>query len=408
MKLQSLLVAAPALHLILFGASPIVDPIKSGMDPQALARIPARMKAYVDTGALAGSVTLIQRHGVLASLEAIGYQDLDSKKPMRSDTIIEIFSMTKPVTAIGVMMMLEAGKLTLSDPVEKHLPEFRGLWMIDGKPDPKQRVLKRPSRKITIRDLLTHTSGMSGEQPAGMKELINPEFKCDLSLTEAVLAYSQQPLEFEPGSRFRYSNLGIATLGRIIEVTSGLPFEKFMEERIFKPLGMVDSFLFPPENKKARIATLYEMVNGKLKSMGDVIYRKGARYSMPEGGMYTTAVDLVKLYQMMLNGGNWEGKRLLSRASVELMTMNHIGDLPTFGSMAFSKGLGWTIVRAPFGQLSLMTPGAYGHSGAGGTNGWADPRKDMITLFLIQRYPGHASDDIFNTFEALAYAALND
>jgi CubicO group peptidase (beta-lactamase class C family) len=401
-KMKHILIPVLLVAGGLLGAQPPkANPAGSGMDPQLLARIPGLTQSFVDDSQVAGVVTLVERHGKIASLEAVGFQNLESRKPMRTDTIFEIASMTKAVTAVLAMMLVEEGKLSLDDPVEKHLPEFRGLWLLDGVRTPNARTLKRPSRKITVRDLLTHTSGMEGNPPEGIKELIIPEMRCHLSLAEAVLVYSQLPLEFEPGSRFSYSNPGIAVVGRIIEVIAGKPYEKFLEERIFRPLGMKDSFIFPPENKKARIASLYDMVDGKLKDMGEMIYRKGARYSVPEGGIYSTAEDIVKVFRMMLNGGTYGDRRYLSKASVELMTRNHVGDFRVHGSMDKGWGLGWTVIRSEPSQ-------SYGHTGAFGTKGWADPKKDMITLFFVQRYGGNRTDRLGEAFRAAAVKAISN
>jgi len=377
----------------------------SGMDPERLARIPARMKQFVERGSVAGTVTLVARHGTVASLEATGYQDLDKKIPMRADSIFQIMSMTKPITAIGIMILVEEGRIGLNDPVERHLPEFRGQWVIDSKPDDKSRVLTKVSRPITIRDLLTHTSGMSGVPPEGMKELL---FKLNHTLAEAVLVYSQQPLEFQPGKKWSYSNPGIATLGRIIEVVSGMPFEKFLEARIFQPLGMKDSFIFPPDEKRSRIAMVYKLDAGKLKPAGmetlagdPWIYRKGAKYSMPEGGLYSTASDLAIVYQAMLNGGTYKGFRLLSKASVESMTTVHTGDLKP------SYGLGWAVTKEPGSYTTLTSPGSYGHGGAFGTYGWIDPKKDLVGVFLIQRFGGGTSEEQ-TAFQTIANSAVID
>jgi CubicO group peptidase (beta-lactamase class C family) len=380
-------------------------PPASGLDAERLARIPARMKAFVECGSIAGAVMLVARHGTVGSVEAVGYQNLETKTPMRTDTIFQIMSMSKPVTAIGIMMLLEEGRLGLNDPVERHLLEFRGQWVIDNRPDEKTRLLKKSPRPITIKDLLTHTSGMAAMAPEGMKEVM---FKFDHTLAEAVTVYSQQPLEFEPGKKWSYSNTGIATLGRIIEVVSGMPYEKFMEERIFKPLGMKDSFFFPPEEKKARIAMLYKLEDGHLKRAGAealagdaALYRKGAKYPCPECGMYSTATDLAALYQMMLNGGVHQGKQLLSRASVEAMTAVQTGELRP------SYGLGWAVSTDPGMLLSLKSQGTFGHGGAFGTYGWMDPKKDLLGVFLIQRTAG-GTDAESNAFQALAGAAAVD
>lgn len=384
---------------------------KAGMDPERLARIPVRMKAFVEQGTVAGAVTLVARHGVVASLDAVGYQDLEAKKPMKADTIFQIMSMTKPVVAVAIMMLVEEGRVAVSDPVERHLPEFRGLWMNLSKPEEKERQQVRPPRAITLRDLLTHTSGMIANPPPGISELYT---KMHLTLAEAVAICSQQPLDFEPGTKWQYSNPGIATLGRVIEVASGQPFEKYLAERIFQPLGMKDSFLFAPPDKVDRIAMVYKRVDGKLQRSGPEIlggdpakYRKSAKYSAPEFGMYSTASDLAALYQMMLNGGTHNSKRLLSRASVNLMTALHTGSIEPAGhSTGMGYGLAWTVVREPLGMLQLQSEGTYGHGGAFGTHGWIDPQKDLVGVFLIQRSSGGGGPDESNAFKALAVAAI--
>jgi CubicO group peptidase (beta-lactamase class C family) len=384
---------------------------KAGMDPERLARIPVRMKAFVDQGTVAGVVTLVARHGAVASLDAVGYQDLETKKPMKTDSIFQIMSMTKPVVAVAIMMLVEEGKVAVSDPVERHLPEFRGLWMNTSKPGEKERRQVRPPRVITLRDLLTHTSGMVSSLPEGIGEL---HTKMHLTLAEAVSIYSQQPLDFEPGTKWQYSNPGIATLGRVIEVASGQPFEKFLSERIFQPLAMKDSFLFVPPDKVDRIAMVYKRVDGKLqRSGGDILggdpsqYRKGSKYSAPEFGMYSTASDLAALYQMMLNGGTYNNKRLLSRASVSLMTTLHTGSIDPAGhSTGMGYGLAWTVVRDPLGTLQLQSEGTFGHGGAFGTQGWIDPQKNLVGVFLIQRSGGGGGPDESNAFKALAAAVI--
>ena len=192
------------------------------------------------------------RHGEIVHLDAIGWQDIENKKPMRSDSIFQIMSMTKPLTGLGIMMLMEDGRLTLNDPVEIYIPEFREQHLADG---------SKPKHPVTIRDLMTHTSGMSGRLPETMPDLYT---RMDKPLSEAVPAFAAQPLEFEPGKKWQYSNSGIATLGRIIEVMTGAPYERFMQQRIFDPLGMKDTFFFPPADKKDRIAVLYTRKDGKL------------------------------------------------------------------------------------------------------------------------------------------------
>ncbi len=389
------------IAISLFGAT--IDTPKSGMDAARLGRIAARMQSFVDKGVVAGTVTLVQRHGQVVHLEAAGYQDLETKKPMRTDTIFEVMSMTKSVTSTGIMMLVEDGKVALYDAVEKYLPEFKGMWVIDNKSD-RERTLKRPTRPITVYDLLTHTSGMPEMPPEAMGG-VGFYSTMNRSLAEAVTLYSQQPLEFDPGTKWSYSNTGMATLGRIIEVASDQSYQGFLEERIFKPLAMSDSFFFPPDSKRDRIASVYMWKDGKLSNAGEGIYRKSAKYSMPEGGMYSTAKDMAAFYQMMLNGGTHNNQRLLSKAAVETMTMVHTGNLPLWGSTANGYGLGWAVARNPDARLTLSSSGTYGHGGAFGTQGWVDSTKDLVGVFMVQRASG-GSEPVHAAFREMANAAV--
>lgn len=371
---------------LILQAEPIGDAKQAGLDPQRLARIAERMKGYVDRGELAGVVTLVSRHGVVGALDAVGYADAINRKPMRTDSIFQIMSMTKPVCATAVMMMVDEGRLALNDPVEKHLPEFRGQMKLASR-EGDRMVLEKPKRPITIRDLLTHTSGMPGPPP-GIAELYT---QMNMTLADAVLVFAQGPLQFEPGSEWRYSNTGIATLGRLVEVASGLSFEKFLETRIFQPLGMKDSFLFPPADKLDRIVVVHSHAGGKIVDAPATIlggdsrkFRKGARYPAPEFGMYSTASDLAAFYNMIRAGGAVGGNRLLSKAAVDTMTRLHTGDLKAGHNPGTGFGLAWEVTREAAGTLNLMSIGSHGHGGAFGTHGWVDPGKDLVGVFLIQ------------------------
>jgi CubicO group peptidase (beta-lactamase class C family) len=356
-----------------------------GMDPAVLGRIPKRMQELVDAGVLSGAVTLVQRHGAVASLEAVGWADIEAKKPMKADTIFQVMSMTKPFVGTAIMMLADEGKLAIGDSVEKHLPEFRGQMVTAKKNDDGSMVVKKPARVITIHDLMTHSSGMSYLPPAGMKEL---NTTMERTLADAVLLYSQMPLEFEPGSKWQYSNLGIAILGRIIEVRSGMPFEKFLETRIFQPLGMKDSHFFLPAEKHSRLAAIYKKgPDGKLVKAGEetlggyaLNFRKGAKYPAPEWGLYTTAQDLAAFYQMLLSGG----KKLISRSAIEVMTRKQTGQLRAGHMPNTAFGLTWEVIDDPRGELAYLSTGTFGHGGAFGTHGWVDPKKDMVGVFLIQ------------------------
>jgi CubicO group peptidase (beta-lactamase class C family) len=381
------LTAALLLPMLVFAAPPATDPQKAGMDPQRLAQIQERMKEFEARGQVAGTVTLLQRHGVLAHFEATGWADIEARKPMQRDTIFQIMSMTKPITGIAIMMMAEEGKLRLTDPVERHLSEFRGQMMIVSR-DGDKLVLQKPPRPITIRDLMTHTSGMIGEPPASTGPLM---INMSMPLDRAVAIYAQQPLDFEPGTKWQYSNTGLATLGRIVEVLSGMKYEEFLAKRIFEPLGMVDSHVVLPESKHARLAALYTVENGRMVKVGaDVLagdpmkFRKGAVYSGPEFSVYSTAADLARLYQMMLNKGTYEGKRLLSAASVETMSSVQSGDVKAGWDIGDAYGLTWEVTRDPIGTLTGLSKGAFHHGGAFSTFGYIDPRKDLIGVYMTQ------------------------
>ncbi len=371
----------------------------AGLDPERLARIPVRMKAFVDKGTVSGVVTLLARHGKIDHHEAVGMQDIEARKPMRADTIFQIMSMTKPVTGVAIMILAEEGRLALSDPVERHLPEFRGQWMIDARDGDKSLSLKRPARPITIRDLMTHTSGMPATNPIADAQRY--------TLAEAIPMYSQRPLEFEPGTKWLYSNAGIDTLGRIVEVLSDKPFEKFVEERIFTPLGMKDSHFAPPADKHARVALVYRPDAGKLVKSDVDMYRKGFRGPIPSGGMYSTASDMAAFYQMMLNGGTYQGKKILSRPAVDVMTVNHTGTITAGHGPGLSFGLTWNVVRDPMSTLTFLSEGTFMHGGAFGTHGWVDRKKDIVGVFMIQRTGGGGAGER-DAFLSMANTAVVD
>ena len=367
-------------------APPAPDPARAGMDAAQLARIGPVLREFVERGQMSGAVTLVMRRGALAHLEEAGWQDVEAKKPMQKDTIFQIMSMTKPFTGAAIMMLAEEGKLRLHDPVEDHLPEFRGQMVVVSEEN-GVRTLRKPSRPITIRDLMTHTSGLGPAAP-GIGDIM---VRMDRTLAEACLIYSQQPLLFEPGTRWMYSNTGIAVLGRIIEVRSGMSFEKFLETRIFQPLGMTDTHVFLPAEKRGRLAPVYTVKDGRLVKAGpDILggdplkFREGAKYSGPEHSLYSTAWDLAQFYQMMLNGGQWNGKRLLSPASVAMMTQVHTGNLTAGHNPGTGFGLTWEVTKDPAGTLTGQSIGTFGHGGAFGTYGWVDPQKQLVGVYLMQ------------------------
>jgi CubicO group peptidase (beta-lactamase class C family) len=346
-------------------------------------RIRARMQQFVDEAQIAGSVTLVGSAEAIISLEAVGLRSIEDGLPMHSDTLFRIASMTKPITAMGIMMLADEGKLALDDVVEKHLPEFRGPMMVAARSN-DATILKKPSRAITLRDLLTHTSGLPSSPPVGLADLYS---RRNHTLAEAVMAYSQRPLEFEPGTRWAYCSPGIDALGRVIEVVSGQAYERFLQERLFDPLGMTNTTYYPSPDQVRRAAVVYNRKDGALRP--DPAFRDGlppgARYPLPAGGLYSTAPDLAMLYQMMLNRGSAGGRRYLSESSVAEMTRVQTGELKAGFSEGIGFGLGWSIVRQPAGVTAMLSPGAYGHGGGYGTQCWIDPRKGVFTILLTQR-----------------------
>jgi CubicO group peptidase (beta-lactamase class C family) len=351
--------------------------------PKPNPEIRSRMQAFVDQGEIAGAVTVVGRAGGVLSHEAVGFADLESRRPMATDALFRIASMTKPITAIGIMILAEEGRLKVEDPVEKHLPEFRGPMLIASRSG-ETLTLKKPARPVTLRYLLTHTAGLPDNFGPGLPDLYG---KRDRTLAEAVLAVSQRPLQFEPGKQWKYCNPGIDTLGRVIEVASGDSYEGFLQKRVFGPLGMTDTTFYPTPEQLQRLARTYNKKDGKLVEAGTPLFGppKGSKFPIPAGGLYSTGSDLAKLYRMMLNRGTLDGTRILSPDSVAEMTKVQTGDLPCGFVPGMGFGYGCGVVKEPQGVTGMLSAGSYGHGGAFGTQGWLDPKRDLFVVLLIQR-----------------------
>jgi CubicO group peptidase (beta-lactamase class C family) len=378
-----------------------------GQTNTVLAQIPLRMQHFIDDKTVAGAVTLVSHGGDIAEFHALGMADIEAGHPMQKDTIFQIMSMTKPVTAIGIMMLAEEGKLALRDPVEQYLPEFRDQRVV-ANAGPDAARLAIPEHAITIRDLLTHTAGMVDAAPAAIHDY--PQMM-NVPLDEVVRHLARQPLLFQPGTQWSYSSPGIEILGRLIEVCSGVKYEDFIAERILRPLGMKDSFFYPPSDKVARIAMVYVRKDGKLvRAPGTILggdparHRQGSIFPAPGWGLYSTAEDLLRLYRMMLGNGAYEGRRYLSPFSVHLMTEAHTTGIHPVGWMRGADyGLAWEVVTDPLGELAGHTRGSYGHGGAFGTQGWIDPASDLISILMIQRADG-GTESLRNVFLNMAEA----
>jgi CubicO group peptidase (beta-lactamase class C family) len=266
--------------------------------------------------------------------------------------------------------------------------------------------LKKPARPITLHDLLTHTSGLA-EPPDGLSDLYT---KRQHTLAEGVMAFSQRPLDYEPGSKWSYCNTGIDTLGRIIEAVSGQSYEEFLKTRIFEPLQMKDTTFYPTKAQLARVPPIYNKVDGKLVTNLNPVTGPptGARYPIPAGGLYSTGADLAKLYQMMLNNGTVGMVRYLSSDSLAAMTKVQTGDLKTGFTEGNGWGLGWCVVKTPTGVTEMLSPGTFGHGGAYGTQAWIDPKQNLFVILLIQRGNLPNSDDspMRKALQAAAVEAL--
>ena len=364
-----------------------------------------RMQKFVDSGEIAGAVTVIGRADGVLSHVAVGQQRLDPPTPMPTDALFRIASMTKPITAMGVMILAEEGKLRVDDPIEKHLPEFQGQPLAVSR-GPELSILKPPKRPITIRDLLTHTSGLRRDFAPGFADLYTRRQR---TLAEGVIAFSQQPLEFEPGARWAYCNPGIDTLGRVIEVVSGLSYEQFLDRRIVQPLGLRDTTFYPSEAQLQRLAVTYERKDGRLTPNPFVLIGSpaGAKYPVPAGGLYSTGADLARRSRLLLNQGALDGVRILRPETIAAMTRVQTGDLDCGFVPGMSFGYGFGVVREPGGATERLSPGSYGHGGAFGTQWWIDPVRGTFTILLIQRrgLPNADASEMRRELQAIAASA---
>lgn len=364
-------------------------------------------------GDLAGAVVIVGTKDKIVYEGATGMANSADRISMEPSTLFRIASMTKPITAIAIMMLVDEGKLSVDDAVEKHLPEFKGQKLVvkvlsnrkeEAPPDTYR--ITAPKRPITLRDLLTHTSGM-GNYPAGLADLYT---KRNYTLSEATIAVSQVPLVREPGEVWSYNNPGIDTLGRIVEVASGMKFEKFLQTRIFDPLGMKESTFYPTAEQANTVAVTYAKVDGKLVAApnGLLDVKMNPKHPVPAGGLYSTARDQAKLYRFMLNNGKVGDKQLLSEKSLKQMTTTQTGAIKTGFVDGMSWGFGWQVVAEPKGATETLSAGAYGHGGAFGTQGWIDPKTGAFYILMIQRtgIPNGDGSEFRKEFQRLAVELL--
>jgi len=370
---------------------PNAKPEEVGLSSERLQRIHQMLQRRIDAGDIAGAITLVARNGRIAHFETHGVMDIETKKPMAKDAIFRLASMTKPITGVAIMMLIEEGKVRLTDPVSKFIPEFKDLKVAvprnsagaapGGRSAAPQFYTVPAEREITIRDLLTHTSGLvsgtiSTAEAAKVARTPNE------TLADYIPRLSTVPLEFQPGSRWTYSpSAGFDTLGRIVEIASGLSFDQFLKQRIFDPLGMKDTFFSPSEAAIPRLASNYRKTAKGLEKQADP---GPTKYYSGSGGLRSTAEAYAQFGQMLVNGGQLNGKRLLSPRSVELMGSLFVPDTLPGRPRGEGFGLSVRVVSDAPARNTWLSNGSYGWSGAFGTHFWIDPKQKLVAIYLVQ------------------------
>ena len=367
----------------------MAKPEEAGLAPERLERIGQVMQKHIAENHIAGAIGLIARRGKIGYFESWGMMDKENGKPMKKDAIFRIYSMTKAVTGVAIMMLYEEGKFALNDPVAKYLPEMGGLKVAIDKKDPatgtRSYEVVPAQREMTIRDLLRHTSGLDYQGPRDEKgDLMYPKLgvtRPDITIEEAVKRMGKAPLVHQPGTTWDYS-LSIDVLGRLVEVASGQTLDKFFAERIFKPLAMVDTGFHVPEAKWDRFATLYTPNPDKTIKRSTAppqeSYKQPATLLLGGAGLVSTTMDYARFVQMMLNGGELDGARILSRKTVELMSADHLGEMPREGALlpiGYGFGLTFAVNRGPGKNGNIGSEGEYYWGGAAGTRFWIDPKE---------------------------------
>ncbi len=346
------------------------------------------LQPFVNNGTMAGAVTLAATLDRILNAEAVGFADIAGHKPMATDHLFWIASMTKPMTATALMMLVDEGLVNVADPVEKYLPEFKGQKVVAAKGDDLV-VLKTPQHPITVREILSHTSGLLFTVPIETPTLDR------LSLEHAVRSYAMSSLQFEPGRKYEYSNAGTNTAGRIIEVVSGMSYEDFMDQRLFGPLDMKDTTFWPNEEQLGRLAKIYKTNAAKTgleeATISQLSYplNNARRKPMPAGGLFSTASDILEFCRMILSGGEYKGRRYLSENAIRQMTSKQTGPA----------------VEKEYGFCWDTAGDTFDHGGAYKTNMTIHPKLGLITVFLVHQagdWPAPKGDTIFPLFMAKA------
>ncbi len=395
----------------------IVKPETVGLNSSVLSNIRNYLdETYVKDGKYVGTLTLVARKGEVAYLDALGFMDRENERPMQEDTIFRIYSMTKSITSVAVMQLLEKSRFRLDDPVYWYIPEFKNVGVFQAGVYPNF-LTSKPERPITIKDLLTHMSGLTYgfmyrtnvDAAYRSSDTTRPD-----NLQQFIESLSELPLEFSPGDKWNYS-VSTDVLGHLVEVVSGLKLDEYFKQNIFEPLGMADTDFSCPEEKLNRLASLYEHnPSGEPKLMEvpalDVKFLSGG------GGLYSTMSDYYQFASMLLNKGELNGKRILGRKTVEYMTMNHLPDgkdLTEMSESAFSEtpyagvgfGLGFSVMVDPAKSQTLSDVGEFGWGGMASTVFFINPKEDMLVIFLTQLVPS-STYQVRRELRSLVYSAL--
>ena len=402
-------------------ASDIATPASANLSAKKLSRIDTLLQQSIENKWISGAVAYIARDEKIVYYKAFGIDDPETKAPMAKDAIFRIASQTKAITSVAVMMLFEEGKLLLDDPVSKYIPEFANPAVLDQYSAKDTAYTTLPARReVTIRDLLTHTSGIDYPM-IGSPMMAAIYDKADITagfesrpliLGDCIRKLAKLPLAHQPGERFTYG-LNTDVLGYLVEVVSGMSFDEFLKQRLFEPLGMKDTYFYIPEEKQSRLVTVYtedaEHRSVKLESEDfpavDVNYplARGTYFS-GGAGLSSTIYDYAIFLQMLLNGGEYKGKRLLSENTVDLMTSNQIGNL-SLGPNKF--GLGFEITTDAGETVLGVSEGSFAWGGFWGTTYWADPDEKLVCLLFCQQWP-LTHGEISDKFRVLVYSALEN
>jgi CubicO group peptidase (beta-lactamase class C family) len=378
-------------------ALPMAKPEGVEMSSERLTELTKGMQQFVDQGRLAGVVTMVARHGKVVEFDAVGKRDIAANAPMQKDSIFRIYSMSKPITGVAMMILFEEGKWQLNDPISKYIPEFKDLKVWSQGPNGNV-VMKTPAHAPTMRELMSHNAGFTygifSETPVDKLQRDADPLNINNTLDEFIKRMGKLPLNAEPGSEWHYS-VSVDIQGYLVQKLSGMPFDKFLEERVFKPLKMVDTF-YVPADKLNRLAQYYTYdKEGKLQAVeatGNLNhdFGKDPAFKSGGGGLVSTATDYMRLCQMLLNGGTLEGVRILSPRTVELMRTNmlpsNLGSTAILGGNGF--GLDFAVVNDPIANGGYYGKGTFYWGGAAGTWFWIDPVNDLVAVGMIQQAAG--------------------